>query len=240
MAQNSDEFINKLLKEGNYKLIGKKLDDQELYKLLANRIKTTKKKQTSIMALVGGVASGKTTLAKELVKKLGSADTITTDAFAAKTREYRHKNYGRIDKKYNLKLFKNKIKKLRNLRKGEAMRFPVYNERTGIAAAAGEENFPKKVKKVDHFIIEGDFNFLDNPDLLIYFHVSDEVRINNRVERDKKQRGWDDPEKLRADIKVREEKQHFPFTLPYAEDADILVIVSEDKGKYSYSVYERS
>ena len=239
MIKDSDTYIKKLIKEKDYKLVVGDIDDSRLYEILVSKIKKTKSNGTSIVVLVGGVASGKTTLARELVKKLKSADSITTDAFAAKTREYRHKNYGKVDKKYDLKLFNKKISELRSLDKGESMRFPVYDGKTGIAAAAGEENFPKQVSKTDYFIIEGDFNFLDDPSLFIYLHVPDEVRINNRIARDKEQRGWDDIEKLKQDIRVREEKQHFPFTLPFAEEADVLLLVGEDNGRYSYSVYEK-
>ena len=239
MAKNSDTFIKKLLRKNNYVLVKNDIDDDRLYTLLAGKIKSIKKGGTVVVSLVGGVASGKTTLAKQVLKKLKSADSITTDAFAAKTRDYRHKNYGNIEKKYDLKLFNRKVKKLKSLKQHETMRFPSYNEKTGIAAAAGEKNFPKIVRKVDYFLIEGDFNFLVDPDLLMYLHVPDDVRINNRVNRDKEQRGWDDLQKLKADIKIREEKQHFPFTLPYAEQADILIIVKETNGNYNYTVYKK-
>jgi len=238
--KNSDEFIQKVL-DKNHHLVAKSLNNPQLYEYLNKRIKELPGQGTKIITLVGGVASGKTTLAKKLVKKLKDADSITTDSFSAGTREYRHSQYGNVEKKYDLELYKKKINSFKDLNPGEEIRFPHYDQATGIAAAAGEENFPKKVKKVKYFIIEGDFNFSKGEeDLSIYFHVPDEVRTKNRIKRDTKKRSAHDMKELLEDIKVREEKQHFPFTLPNAENADILVTVRESGGKYGYSVYERN
>ena len=240
-GKNSDEYIGKLVDSGDFNKVEEGLDDEALHNYLVDRIKDITSQETKIITLVGGVASGKTTLAKGLVERLGSADSITTDAFAAGTREYRHTQYGKVENKYDLNLFRDKIEALKQLQDGETLRLPQYDEITGIAAAAGEENFPKIVHKVDYFIIEGDFNFSEGrEDLAIYFHVPDEIRTKNRVARDVEQRGWVDTEKLEHDIRVRDEKQHFPFTLPNAEKADILITVSENQGKYSYSIYSKA
>jgi len=239
---NSDDFVNQLISSPKFLPVSPDdFTDNLLYDYLVDQIKNISKTGTKIITLVGGVASGKTTLASELVKRLGSADSITTDAFAAGTREYRHTQYGQIDKKNDLVLYAKKLYDLVNLKEGETIRFPQYDEKTGLAAAAGEANFPKIVKKVEYFIVEGDFNFSKgDEDLAIYFHVPDEIRTANRINRDVIQRGWADTDKLKNDIKVRDEKQHFPFTLPNAADSDILIVAKVKDGKYTYQLYTKN
>lgn len=53
---------------------------------------------------------------------------------------------------------------------------------TGEAVDAKE--YHKKISKVKYIIVEGDFDFVENPDLLIYFDVDDEIRLDNRIQRD--------------------------------------------------------
>lgn len=53
---------------------------------------------------------------------------------------------------------------------------------TGEAVDAKE--YHKKISQVKYIIVEGDFDFVIAPDLLIYFDVDDETRLNNRIQRD--------------------------------------------------------
>lgn len=237
---DSDRLIKNLIKD-NFKLEYSNLSRVKLLEYLIEKINSIEKVHTKLITLVGGVASGKTTMAKELVEKLGSADFITTDDYAAKDREFRRKNYGSIEKKYDLEMYHRKVTAILTLKQKEEVKLPTYNPETGLAAAAGEENFVKKIGKVKTLIVEGDFKFSENPDLAIYFHVADETRKQNRLKRDIQERGEINQEKLMLDIEARNKLQHFPFTLNYAEEADIIIWAKLAAGseQYEYDVYQR-
>ena len=162
------------------------MTEEETLSILVDRLKAIDKEGTKVVSLIGGAGSGKTTLVAKLCKFLGSADTLGTDDYVVGDRAYRREHIEGKDPtlKYDPKFLNEKIKQIKALRPGEEVAVPTYDEATGRAIATGEENYKHKIGRVDYLIVEGDFDFVENPDFVIYFDVPDEVRLQNRINRD--------------------------------------------------------
>ena len=237
---NSDNFIEALLLQKKFSLKSKDRDIENISYLLSQEIRKVNEFQNPIY-IIGGVASGKSTLANKLSEKLGNTIVISTDDFVMGTRDWRRTNIVAQNKspllKYDFDLLRKKIDELKSS-EFHTVSLPKYDELSGLAIANSQENYRKIEIKPDYVIIEGDFQVYPNPGLQIYLHISDQIRTDNRIQRDKEKRNEADISKLFADIETRNKQQHFPFTLPCAENSDILLTVEKDKlGKYSYRYY---
>lgn len=204
---------------------------------LVRPVKEFSQSGTAVIAIVGGAASGKTTLAKALANSLGSADTLSTDDYVVKDRAYRraHLEGGDPLKKYAPDKLNQHIASIKGLKAGESFAVPTYNESTGEAVDAAA--YSRVIEKVEFLIVEGDFNLVENPDLLIYFDVPDDVRLKNRIARDLVTRNGKDEDAIKENFNLRQKMQHIPHTLPTKGIADVVVQVNlDDSGNYLYKI----
>jgi uridine kinase len=200
-----------------------------------------------IVSLIGGAASGKSTLRQALIyelKKTGlSTDYIATDDFNKGDRAWRWENFEwkeDVDAtgKYDFELMNAKLRAIKqNTDPTKTVAVPTYDQATGLAIDAGEENYTHKVGRVDVLIVEGDFHKVNDPDLVIYLHVPDEQRLQNRVTRDVVHRGGDQ-EKTTASFNFRQRSQHVPHTLPNIEKANIVLDVNAKGDEWSFDIYK--
>ena len=169
-----------------------------------------------VISIVGGAGSGKTTLASEFVKFLGNACALSTDDYVIGDRAYRHQYLEGAGKsplqKYNPKALNDNISAIKNLQATESLLVPTYDDSTGEAVDAKE--YHKKITPVKYIIVEGDFDFVENPDLLIYFDVDDKTRLDNRIKRDIAKRGAVDDDSVKKSFESRQTSQHIPYTAP--------------------------
>lgn len=211
--------------------------EDQLFDLLKDKIDSVENGDgLKVISIVGGAASGKTTLAREFAKYLGNADTFSTDDYLIGDRAYRREHFeGRAPiMKYDRERLNTDIAKIKNLQEGEELPVPTYDGHSGKAIAADE--YKHKIGMVDYLVIEGDFDFVDKPDLLVYFEVPDKVRLENRVTRDQVERN-EVPEKITQNFMERQKDQHEPYTLPAKDKSDMVVEAKKDEdGKYKYKV----
>jgi len=254
---NSDEFIADLIKKRHFIPEASGLDEKSAILKLVTCLKRLRKKGTKVISLVGGAGSGKSTLAGEVAARLKSAGVISTDDFVLGYRAFRRK-FMELEgkdplKKYDFELLKEKIESISGLREGELVCLPLYEGHSGTGlsikydAATGriisisKDACQRKIGKVDFLIVEGDFQILTSPDYQIFLHVSDEVRLQNRIGRDLKERGPTTAQEITENFHLRQKLQHVPFTLTYANTADLLLIVSARASgsgyEYRYSFY---
>jgi len=245
MTTSSDDFIAAIL-SNQPKQLGANLGQEEMLTTLVEQIKNLSNETTKVVSFIGGAGSGKSTLSKLLIEHLeqagASADSISTDDFNKGDRAWRWENFE--DKpgvdpigKYDFELLNKKVKAIRqNTDLDKTITVPMYTQATGLAIDAGEENYTHRIGKLDVLIVEGDFHPVNNPDLVVYLHVPDAQRLQNRVDRDVVHRGGDH-EKTTASFNFRHQVQHLPHTLPVAKEADILLDVKPDKAGWQYDVY---
>ena len=239
----SNQTIKELIASGKFKVIKSKIDEDRIVNEIKKHLKKIDKPNTKKISLIGGAASGKSLLSKRLSDSLNSAEVICTDDYVIGDRDYRRKHIEGQDptKKYDINFLKKKIKEICSLKQGQSVKIPTYNPKTGLAVAEGENNFKKSIKQVDYIIIEGDFDFVDDSDYKIFFHVPDEIRLQNRIHRDNESRNEPNPEKIIANFQSRQRLQQEPYTLPAACKSDLLIIVSAKENnegfEYRYSMY---
>lgn len=220
------------------------MNENDLLNYLASTIRKLFKGETLVICLIGGPGSGKTTLSKKISAKLGSADVIGTDDYVVGDRNYRREKIEGRDPllKYDFEFMNKKINEIKSLSGGKTIKVPTYDENTGIAIAQGEENFSHKISKIKFLIVEGDFQMVPNPDLVIYLDVEDEVRLSNRINRDKATRNESETEKIKESFELRQKLQFIPYTLPVRNTADITIKshIDAETGLYQYQILPKT
>lgn len=213
--------------------------EQQLLNYLKTKIDSVAGDGCKVISIVGGAASGKTTLADNLKQYLGNADTLSTDDYLIGNRKYRRENLEGKDptQKYNFVALNQHISAIKNLNQNETIAVPTYNEQTGEALAATK--WGHKIRKVRYIIVEGDFDAVNSPNLLIYFDVSNDVRLSNRIKRDQLLRNASE-EEIKQNFLLRQELQHKPYTEPTKKKADVVIkaLLSPTMTKYTYEVAE--
>ena len=214
----------------DFKCEQQELGTDEIIKLLVKDISALSGNDTKIVALIGGAASGKTTLTSQVVEQLRhegiTADAIGTDDYVVGDRQYRRENFeGRDPRaKYDFSYMNALIQKIKGNHDSDAVvPVPTYNQLTGVAIAEGEANFYHKIATIDALVVEGDFLEIDNPDLIIYLHVRDIARLQNRLTRDLQHRNETNQSKIEENFRQRQAVQHIPYTLPAASLANIII-----------------
>jgi uridine kinase len=253
---SSDEVIQDVIKNHGFTLTVSGLDDERATLEIVYYLRRITKEETKVISLIGGAASGKSMLARRVANALKNATVIGTDDFLLGSREYRRRYLEGGDplKKYDFDLLRDKVNRIRNLRSGEPEPMPVYDEESGTAIkiidfdpetgqilSIDKNHYHRRVEKVEYLIVEGDFQPLASPDCQIFFHVPDDVRLRNRINRDIKQRGAGGIKEAVDSFELRQRLQHMPYTLSCASNADILITVNaitiDAKCEYKYSFW---
>jgi uridine kinase len=248
-------YVQSVLSE-HFQSVSESLSYDEAVLGLIDTIRNLPKQQTLVISLVGGAASGKSTLAQSLcdeLSKIGmTSDVIATDDFNKGDRAWRRENYddiaaipdvdpARVDplKLKDFDLLNRKIDEIRKLAEpGQTVAIPTYNPITGVAIDEGEENYKHRIGPVDVLFVEGDFHPVSNPDLVVFVHMPDEVRLQNRLSRDVVARAGD-VARTTESFNFRQKYQHTPVTLPIIEKADIVLDVSVADTTWRYQVYTK-
>ena len=176
---SSDEVIQDVIKNREFTLTVSGLDDERATLKIVYYLKGTRKEGTKVISLIGGAASGKSTLARRVANALGNAAIISTDDFLLGSREYRRRYLEGKDplRKYGFDLLREKVQRIKILQPGESESVPVYEEESGTAIkvidfdpetgqilSVDRNHYPRKVEKVEFLIVEGDFHWRDDRD----------------------------------------------------------------------------
>ena len=242
---DSNELVKPTL-ENSFELQESNVDTDQAVNYVTTVIRGLQIDRVKIVSLIGGAASGKSTLRQSLIERLNqkelSTDYISTDDFSRGNREWRWANFegkGDVDPigKYDFDFLNEKLRQIKeNQDSDKTIAVPTYDQATGLAIDAGEENYTHHVGKVDVLIIEGDFHPVEEPDMVVYLHVPDDQRLQNRVNRDVEHRGGD-PEKTTNSFNFRHLTQHLPHTLPSIEKADIVLDINTTNDTWTFDIY---
>jgi uridine kinase len=212
--------------------------------------------------VVGGAASGKSTLARAMQDVLAARHVVTavmsSDDYLRGDRGMRRtwEADGRSpDEKYDFDYMRAVIDAVRTNR--DARRHviaPKYDAKTGLALGSNRRRY---IPPVGVLIVEGDMlgergsmpdelftanDFADDPHA-IYLHVPDTRRLALRLERDMQHRNGhgETTDIIVANFEQRQLTQHLPYTLGYAAVSDSIVqpaVQTMNDGMLRYDLWQ--
>jgi len=246
----SGKTIRSVIKERRLLLFDSNVSYDDTVKVVGSKIKSILfSKCPVIVAIIGGAAAGKSTFSRSVTKMVNpNTVIISTDDFVIGTRDYRNLNFSDSSplSKYDFDLLRAKLEDLKVVGSNEQVHLPMYDDSTGAAVPIiGEKNpdvYKSKIIEgpINLIIIEGDFLPDCALDILIYLHIPDEIRLENRVQRDLEKRGYLKSSDIKTNFNIRQKKQHFPYTLPVAMKADIILFGNKDEDgiMYIFDIYQ--
>jgi uridine kinase len=241
-AMDGEAFVDSVL-SNQFELQESQLTVAQATQYLSQAIQGLPSEGTKVISIIGGPASGKDTLVGSLIDDLKgtglAADSIGTDDYGIGTREWRWEREREDPLKLkDFALLNQKVEAIKQITSDdEKVAVPTYDQKTGLAVAAGEENYTHKIGKTDVLFVQGDFDAVDHPNLMVFIDVPTEVRLQARIVRDLSERGEVDAEKVANSFKSRHEKQFIPYTAPAIEKADLVFKVTSVPEAWQYDVY---
>lgn len=152
-------------------------------------------KDTLLIGIVGGSGSGKTSIAHELIRRIGRAKVETLlldmDAYYAPLDEVR----GRFGERpinwdhpnaFDLDLM---AAHLAELRRGQSIRKPIYDFSISDRVGWSEPVFPGRVVVLEGLLLFALPEIRDQLDLKIFVDTDADIRILRRIQRDTLERG---------------------------------------------------
>jgi uridine kinase len=176
------------------------------------------------IGIAGGTASGKTTVARKIVERLGSEvafldqDSYYRDLPDLSIDELRDYNWDHPDA-FDIDLI---VEQLRALKAGRAVEKPVYSFTTYQREKRSERIAAAPLVVIEGILVLGIEAVRRELDVKIYVDAEDDVRILRRLERDLKERGRDFDSVVRQYFRhVR--PMHYGFVEPSKRHADVII-----------------
>ncbi len=222
------------------------LDQADTVELMANIMKQLTTPGVKTVSVIGGAASGKSTIAEELVKCLCAdgvaTDILSTDDYVVGDRDYRQVKLKDADaqKKYDFSLMDQHTAAIRGLAdEKQSVTVPVIDPETGVAVDADTDEQSREINKVDVLVVEGDFP-RDDYDIRFYIHLPDGQRLQNNIERELEQKDDVDAGKLTETFNDRQRTLHKPYTLSALQSADYVLVADASDNDWLYTMCQRS
>lgn len=231
----------------NFETIWQDCDNQTLTEKLVQIITDIPWNSVKVISLIGGAASGKSTLAHTLshilTKKGIPSDFFSTDDFLIWDRAYRRLHFESSEPKakYDFVFMNELISKIRSDNyEHNSVSVPTYNQVTWVAIALWSENYIHTIGKITVLIVEGDFDEVIGSNLTFFLHMDDDDRLNNRLLRDVENRNEFDLTKIRENFEQRQITQHIPYTVPTIYKADYVIYTHIQQDDRYYDIYKKS
>ncbi len=135
---------------------------------------------TLLVGLAGGTASGKTTIARELVNGCPRLLSIAHDRYYHTVPDPSRHNYDHPDALDSALLCEH----LDRLLAGEPADLPIYDFATHTRQAETERVGPREVVLVEGILVLADPRLARRFHLSVYVHAPDDVRLMRRIRRD--------------------------------------------------------
>jgi uridine kinase len=178
-----------------------------------------------IIGICGGTGSGKTTIARMIVKTIGAEKVVLVeqDSYYRNMAdmpldERQHANFDHPDS-IDSDLLVNHLKRLKN---GQTIEMPIYDFRTHTRGEETEHIEPTQVVIVEGILIFAEPRVLDLLDVRVFVDTPDDVRLIRRLRRDVEERGrsfertlWQYEHTIRP--------MHQQFVEPSKRHADLII-----------------
>ena len=200
------------------------------------------RRATCIVGIAGGTGSGKTTLARGVVGRMGNdrAVVVPHDAYYRDlghlpTEERALANFDHPEALETPML----VEHLDALARGEAVEMPVYDfgnhtRRQGETV----EVRPRGVVIVEGILIFAELTLLDRMGLKVFVDADEKTRLERRVERDARERGRS-LESVMTQVRETTRPMHDRFVEPSKAHADLIVSGSGEISEVIETIVER-
>ena len=148
--------------------------------------------QALVIAVAGGTGSGKTTVARQILQRVGAEyiayiphDTYYRDHSHLSPRERDQVNYDHPDSLETELL----VEQLKELRTGQAIETPVYDFTTHTRTSQTRRVEPSSVVLVEGILIFAEPELRELFDVMLYVDTDADVRFIRRLQRDIEERG---------------------------------------------------
>lgn len=177
-----------------------------------------------IIGIAGGSASGKSTIAAELVKRLGDVVTlIVHDRYYRDLPTRYHDNpaafnFDHPDALNTAEL----VSDLHKLLSGETTILPQYDFTRHARKPTGDVVLPTKIIIVEGILVLSEPTLREHFDLSIFVDTPDEVRLQRRITRDVAERGRTEAQ-VREQVAKTVQIMHNKFVQPSVKHAKLIV-----------------
>ncbi len=178
-----------------------------------------------IIGICGGTGSGKTTIARKIVKNVGEENLILVeqDSYYLNLAdmpldERRQANFDHpeaIDSESLVEL-------LTELKNGNSVEVPIYDFKTHTRLSETQHFKPKSIVIVEGILIFALPKVLELLDVKVFIDTPDDIRLLRRIQRDVQERGRTIEQTLRQYEKTIR-PMHYEFVEPSKSYADIVV-----------------
>ena len=141
---------------------------------------------TKIVLIAGGTASGKTTIAKNLAKRI-DAVLIHHDRYYKDIPHPRGYNFDEPDALDNMLLAKH----IRQLKAGQSANLPIYDFPTHSRLPQMEPINPRPIIIIEGILVMSDPELRALGDLCVFVDAPADIRLTRRIRRDVLERGRD-------------------------------------------------
>ncbi|GAB1420007.1 uridine kinase [Anaerolineales bacterium] len=186
---------------------------------------TTKKKAPITIGVAGGTGSGKTTVAKQLLSKIGhkhiahiSHDSYYYELSQLSSEERSRINFDHPDALDTPLL----IEHLKQLQKGQSAHIPVYDFTTDSRKPETIVVGPQPIILVEGILIYAEPELRELLDIKIFVDTDADIRFIRRLQRDIEERGRS-PESVISQYLETVRPMHQKFVEPSKRYADIII-----------------
>jgi len=178
-----------------------------------------------IIGICGGTGSGKTTIARRIVKDVGASNVVLVEQdsyyrnLADMPLDKRHQaNFDHPDS-IDSEMLMNHIKRLKN---GSSIEMPIYNFKSHTRSGKTDHIEPKPVVIVEGILIFSEPRILELLDVRAFVDTPDDIRFIRRLQRDINERGRT-VESVIAQYYATVRPMHHEFVEPSKRYADIII-----------------
>ncbi|MBC7900970.1 MAG: uridine kinase, partial [Saprospiraceae bacterium] len=178
-----------------------------------------------IIGICGGTGSGKTTIARAIVKEVGAQNVILVEQdsyyrnLADMPLDERHQaNFDHPDSIDSEMLYNH----LKRLKSGDSVEMPIYDFKTHTRNAETEHIVPKPVVIVEGILIFAEPRISSLLDCRVFVDTPDDIRFIRRLQRDITERGRT-VESVIAQYYRTVRPMHHEFVEPSKRNADIII-----------------
>mmetsp|Transcript_3966 Transcript_3966/g.14993 ORF Transcript_3966/g.14993 Transcript_3966/m.14993 type:complete len:277 (-) Transcript_3966:245-1075(-) len=201
--------------------------DFKLSQLKVNYQKSKREKQTFVIGVCGGSASGKTTVCRKIIETLDNKKVVvlSQDSFYKSLTEEQKEQANRAEydfdhpDAFDHKLF---AKTLRKLQSGRAVQVPIYDFKTHSRLEECDTILAADIIIVEGILIFYTKDMIDLMHMKIFVDTDDDTRLVRRIRRDLVDRGRDINSVL--DQWERFVKPNFDnYIMPTKKHADVII-----------------